>query len=298
MTFDQFISKHLGKAMDYDGVSGVQCVDLIKYYLDEVFGIKPGAWGDARNYYESFTSYSALTNNFTRISGNNASFVPKKGDIVVWGANVSSNHNCGHIAIGIGGGTHNSFSTYDQNWNQKAMAKTTHSHTHSNGCPLLGVLRPKDQSKITGSTGGTTTGSFPTAKNWKNGSTSETVYKLSNLTENLGSLSANETAKCYRKVGGSYLVVYNLSGTTKHKAGFVKYAGGVTSAPTASKTYKNGSTSETIYADTAKKTTIGSLDQQESCQCIGKVDGMYLVCYKVNGTSNYKCGFAAYSGGC
>ena len=44
MTFDQFISKHLGKAMDYDGVSGVQCVDLIKYYLDEVFGIKPGAW--------------------------------------------------------------------------------------------------------------------------------------------------------------------------------------------------------------------------------------------------------------
>jgi len=107
------------------------------------------------------------------------------------------------------------------------MAKTTHSHTHSNGCPLLGVLRPKDQSKITGSTGGTTTGSFPTAKNWK-----------------------------------------------------------------------NGSTSETIYADTAKKTTIGSLDPQESCQCIGKVDGMYLVCYKVNGTSNYKCGFAAYSGGC
>ena len=48
MTFDQFIKKHLGKAMDYDGVSGVQCVDLAKYYLDEVFGIKAGAWGDAR----------------------------------------------------------------------------------------------------------------------------------------------------------------------------------------------------------------------------------------------------------
>lgn len=117
-------------------------------------------------------------------------------------------------------------------------------------------------------------------------------------TESIGSLDPKETAQCYRKVGGSYLVVYNLSGTTKHKAGFVKYAGGVTSAPTASKTYKNGSTSETIYADTAKKNTIGSLDRQESCQCLGKVDGMYLVCYKVNGTSNYKCGFAAYSGGC
>lgn len=26
--------------MDYDGSSGVQCVDLIKYYFDEVFNIR------------------------------------------------------------------------------------------------------------------------------------------------------------------------------------------------------------------------------------------------------------------
>lgn len=57
-------------------------------------------------------------------------------------------------------------------------------------------------------------------------------------TESIGSLDPKETAQCYRKVGGSYLVVYNLSGTTKHKAGFVKYAGGVTSAPTASRLTK------------------------------------------------------------
>ena len=38
-------------------------------------------------------------------------------------------------------------------------------------------------------------------------------------TESIGSLDPKETAQCYRKVGGSYLVVYNLSGTTKHKAG-------------------------------------------------------------------------------
>ena len=61
MTFDQFIKKHLGKAMDYDGVSGVQCVDLAKYYLDEVFGIKAGAWGDARAYYENYSAHSELT---------------------------------------------------------------------------------------------------------------------------------------------------------------------------------------------------------------------------------------------
>lgn len=63
------------------------------------------------------------------------------------------------------------------------------------------------------------------------------------------------------------------------------------------KTYKNGSTAETVYADTAKKTKIGSLDPYEKCTCLSKVDGMYLVLYKVNGTSNYKCGFVAYNGG-
>lgn len=116
-------------------------------------------------------------------------------------------------------------------------------------------------------------------------------------TESIGSLDPKETAQCYRKVGGSYLVVYNLSGTTKHKAGFVKYAGGVTSAPTASRLTKMVPLQKPFMLIQLKN-TIGSLDPQESCQCIGKVDGMYLVCYKVNGTSNYKCGFAAYSGGC
>lgn len=68
-------------------------------------------------------------------------------------------------------------------------------------------------------------------------------------------------------------------------------------APIEGKTYKNGSTSETVYADTAKKTKIGSLDPNEKCTCLGKTDGMYIVLYKINGTSNYKCGFVAYNGG-
>ena len=289
MTYNEFINKYNGKVWDYDGVYGAQCVDLVNFYIRDVFGITPGNWGNARDFYDLYEdrNHTTLRNAFTKIA-NHTTFVPAKGDIAVWG-----NSKNGHIAIATGEGNTSEFYSYDQNWEGTACHRQKHSYNY-----FLGVLRPKDQSKITGSTGGDTTGSFPTAKTWTNGSTSETVYKLSNLTESLGSLGAKETAKCYRKIGNGYLVVYNLSGTTKHKAGFVKYAGGVTSAPTASKTYKNGSTSETIYADTAKKTTVGSLDPQESCQCLGKVDGMYLVCYKVNGTSNYKCGFAAYSGGC
>lgn len=140
--------------------------------------------------------------------------------------------------------------------------------------------------------------SYRTAVAWKNGSTEETVYKQSDLKEKIGSLSPKESAKCYGKQGSGYIVVYDLDSTDKHKVGFVKYAGGVTTAPTGGKTYKNGSTKEKVYADTAKKTKIGSLDSNEKCTCLAKVDGMYLVSYKVNGTSNYKCGFVTYSGGC
>lgn len=141
-------------------------------------------------------------------------------------------------------------------------------------------------------------GNYPTPVKWLNGKTKEPVYKLSNFKEEIGSLSAKETAQCYLKLGNSYVVVYNLNVTSKHKVGFVKYAGGVASVPLVYKVWTNGSTKETVYADTAKKTIIGTLSPKENCFCLGKIDGMYLVLYKVTGTSNYKCGFVSYAGGC
>ena len=45
MNFDEFINTYNGKLIDYDGVSGVQCVDLAKMYLDKVFGIKARCLG-------------------------------------------------------------------------------------------------------------------------------------------------------------------------------------------------------------------------------------------------------------
>lgn len=139
-------------------------------------------------------------------------------------------------------------------------------------------------------------GKFPSPAAWKNGSTVEPVYKVNNLTERIDTIKVRGTAKCYRKTGNAYVVVYDYNG--KHRAGFVKYAGGVKSAPTAYKTYKNNSSSQTVYSDTSKKTKIGSLDPKESCLCLGKIDGMYLVVYNVNGTSKQKCGFVSYNGGC
>ena len=143
----------------------------------------------------------------------------------------------------------------------------------------------------------TTAESYPKAVDWENGSTDEIVYKQSNLADKVGTIFKKSKGKCYGKQG-NYIVVYELSGTGKHKVGFVKYAGGVKTAPTGGKTYKNGAKSATVYADTAKQTKIGSLDPNEKCTCLAKIDGMHLVLYKVNGTSNYKCGFVEYNGGC
>lgn len=64
-----------------------------------------------------------------------------------------------------------------------------------------------------------------------------------------------------------------------------------------SKTYRNGSTSEPVYADTSLKTKTGSLDPREICECFAIVEGRYLVKYKVNNSNVYKTGFVKYNGG-
>lgn len=144
MNYSEFISEYNGKSFDYDGVSGVQCVDLIKMYLDKVFGIKAGAWGNAKDYYENFNNLP-LKNNFERIA-NTPSFVPKKGDIAVFGTGLGNKY--GHICIATGEGDTDNFYSYDLNWNGKTVHKVNHTYKG-----FLGVLRPKDQSKIGGSSG-------------------------------------------------------------------------------------------------------------------------------------------------
>lgn len=139
MDFDKFINEYIGKSFDYDGVSGVQCVDLIKMYVDKVFGIKPSSWGNAKDYYENFNNLP-LKNYFTRIK-NTPELVPQKGDICVWGAGLGNTY--GHISIATGEGNTKQFYSYDLNWGGKTVRKVLHNYT-----AFLGVLRPNDQSKI------------------------------------------------------------------------------------------------------------------------------------------------------
>lgn len=63
------------------------------------------------------------------------------------------------------------------------------------------------------------------------------------------------------------------------------------------RTYANGSTRENIYSDTACTNKIGSLDPWEKCDCFGVFNDRAMVRYKVNGTNNYKLGWAKWLGG-
>lgn len=142
MTFDSFVKRYIGKAVDYDGVAGVQCVDLVKLYLYNVFGIRAGAWGNARDYWLDFSSHPTMTANFIKIK-NTPSFIPKKGDIVVFSGDISTKNNYGHIAIATGEGDTNTFYSYDSNWNKKEMQKVKHTYY-----ALYGVLRPKSTREL------------------------------------------------------------------------------------------------------------------------------------------------------
>lgn len=134
MNFDEFVKEYNGKAIDYDGGYGVQCVDLIKLYADKVLNLKFGAFGNAHAYYDNFSKIPMLYENFTRIP-NTPTFVPIKGDIIVW--NTNRGNGAGHIAVCTGEGNTHHFYSYDMNWNgTKAMQKVKHDYNN-----VLGVLR-------------------------------------------------------------------------------------------------------------------------------------------------------------
>ena len=61
--------------------------------------------------------------------------------------------------------------------------------------------------------------------------------------------------------------------------------------------YKNGSTKETIYADTNLTKVIGSISPYEECDCFGIFNNRPMVRYKIDGSNNYKIGFAKWTGG-
>lgn len=141
--FDKFFNDRLGKGIDLDGNS-VQCFDLANDYSANLIG---GKWFIGNGAYEIYTNFDNQPSKelYERIP-NTPEFVPIKGDIMVWGQGLGK---WGHVAICNGKGDTTWFESYEQNWTGNNDPVALIKHNYNN---VLGVLRPKDQSKVLGKT--------------------------------------------------------------------------------------------------------------------------------------------------
>lgn len=138
MTYNEFKRKWLGKSIDYDGIYGRQCVDLIKQYLNEMSGIKAGAWGNAIDYW--YNPNSAILKLYDRI----ATKTIRQGDIVVL-KGINGNPY-GHIGIADGNSGIVTVTILEQNGSSGNGSGVGGNAIRTRAIPLwrvIGVLRPK-----------------------------------------------------------------------------------------------------------------------------------------------------------
>ena len=137
MTVTDFITKWVSKEADWDNFYQGQCVDLFRYYCDEILEIDQpaGVWG-AANFWSNFESDPILVKNFTKVL-NTSDFTPQEGDVMVW--NFNAGGGFGHIAICTGENTGTQyFHSFDQNWSRVSYCEVVN-HSYKN---VYGVLRP------------------------------------------------------------------------------------------------------------------------------------------------------------
>ena len=90
MIMDKWVEKNLGKSIDYDGVYGVQCVDLIKHFVKNVLLVEPQSIGNAIEYYRKPRLISKLILNGFQIPQNlyrkkaTFAFSPRKAETVIF----------------------------------------------------------------------------------------------------------------------------------------------------------------------------------------------------------------------
>lgn len=185
---DNFFNKYNGVGLDVDNSWGVQCVDLASKFIDEVCGI-PNTTLMGYEYWTLYNSTPFLNNNFNRIS-NTPSFVPQKGDLVVW-AEAGQNH----VAIATGEGNTSYFYSYDQNWGSPNCPTKRIHHDYSG---VTGVLRYKWMSGSIVDPQPGKGAEFGTL--WINNDTyifknNQTMYKNSSCTTSAGTIKSGQKKK-------------------------------------------------------------------------------------------------------
>lgn len=122
--------------VDYDGAYGVQCVDLIRYYVDYLGLNVPHGFG--RDY--AYVSANNLSN-IAYYSG----FIPNPGDIAVW--TVSAGSTNGHVGIVISADSNGMRVVDCCGWNENINSHTfayesPAAYSRTNYDYFYGVLRP------------------------------------------------------------------------------------------------------------------------------------------------------------
>lgn len=122
----EFFLKWNKKFLDYDGVHGPQCVDVIKQYFIEVLSLAP-VQGNAIDYWKDIPGFKRMGKGWFN--------TPKTGDVIVWNKNVNP---FGHIAV-VNWVRNFDFGSFEQNF---PVGSPCHYQEH-NYKNVLGWLRPE-----------------------------------------------------------------------------------------------------------------------------------------------------------
>lgn len=132
--FDRLITDWEGKPVEvYDSTNLYQCFDWAYKWLEylNIPFIFPHLHA-----HMIYTVRTEIKEKYFEFLENTPDFVPRKGDLAVWGTAVGIS---GHVAVCSGEGNTNWFESYDQNWNGvQKVVRTAHNY---NG--IIGFLRPK-----------------------------------------------------------------------------------------------------------------------------------------------------------
>ncbi|MBF0749721.1 N-acetylmuramoyl-L-alanine amidase [Mammaliicoccus lentus] len=136
-----YMNKLVGKGWDFDNAYGWQCFDLVNFYWNYLTG------GQLYGLYAKDIPFKNNFNGLATIYENTPSFLPQKGDIVVWNGNWGE--GAGHVAI-VQSANINTFVSLDQNWWGGGANKTEVAQyiSHTYDFPMY-FIRPHYKAKST-----------------------------------------------------------------------------------------------------------------------------------------------------
>ena len=204
MKYTEFFKKYKGVKIDYDGVYGCQCVDLIDRYISDVLQLKIGFCGNAKTWWTNRFSSQWLDNNFYFVTPQFKNNETRRGDI---GIRCSGSY--GHIFIIDSVNSNGRFSYYDTNGRGKNDPVTLRTVSY-NPEYITGILRPKNQKNIDALT------------IYGNGKVGQacTVYSDSRLNSAIGYLYAGDRVCKLGTGNGNTMLCYPVD--NYYKAGFIK----------------------------------------------------------------------------